>query len=800
MIDFELIVPDGWAEVPVTPASAGDRPRLIDGLVRAALPADLPEDKAATWQKALRREVTAAADEAARNQARTVLLPVPGFDGTRLPGSLFVSVVENVEENTAPEQLFASVLAGAGDDGSYLEIAGAQAIRVATTAGAERSQQVRYYIAHPSVAGAYGLVTFTVAGGDEAEVTVQMFDAVVGTLRWEEPEPEPPVLERAERAERAEEPEKPEEPAEDEPTTVLAAEPATTVIAEPSTEIVVAPLTAVVPAAQPTTPAPRRNLRRPIALGVVLALAALTGAGGFAARQAASAAEPLEGNRLSASDVRILVDASSSCTALTPPRLAGQVMIASNFGSQPVEGMRTGGAAGVAALTPAQWQQNVPWEGAQITDREASVTALAHHMCGLIGQSRAVAIAEDPWRVALAAHRLGMDQVLVAGGIPGEAQNYVDTAERYANWYALQPAFAGGPASPSPTVTPVSADTVPPVPDAYLKAVVTGGKSCPEMPPARLAAQLMASSGFDADKLGPAGEQGIAQFPPQVWVDNVKASATRSPWDPAVAIPALGRTMCKLIKQTGGYPAALAAFTRGDKAAPVTELAATVTKAQTEYAKDTRLQPAKAPSKAPSVSVSPSVSGSAKPAKSSAAPKPAAPQGRANQPAIMATDANGSDYGPYFIHNLATGMCVDIGGYGPGAADGPVTQFPCAKTTEDNQEWHFVPRIVDGDGYQLYWIRNADDGLCLDVPGADGVDSGTAVSETNCFDNDNQYFRLEKRTTSGGFEYYWLRNTTTWMCLDVPGVGEAGADARLALVPCAPNDDHDWALIEKSEW
>ncbi|GAA2655837.1 RICIN domain-containing protein [Paractinoplanes durhamensis] len=529
---------------------------------------------------------------------------------------------------------------------------------------------------------------------------------------------------------------------------------------------------------------------RPVVLGVVLALAVLTGAGGFAARQAANAAAPLEGNQLSAADARILVGAASSCSALTPARLAGQVMVASHFGSQPVDDMRDGGATGVAALTPAQWQQNAPWSGADPADRTAAITALAHLMCRLVGQSRAVKLAEDPWRVALAAHRLGMDKVVAAGGIPDPTKDYVDRVARYADWYALQPALGGGPASPAPTAGYQAGGAVTPVPDAYAAAVVDAGKICSGMPPARIAAQIMATSGFDAGKLGPAGEQGIAQFLPQVWSDTVQDADRRSPWDPAAAIPALGRTMCKLLDRAGGqYPPALVAFNPSAATS-----ADAVTKAQAEYAKDGRLQAAKTPTTAPA-SAPAAKPTSAKPGKT----KPTKPA-RSNQPAVKAADVAGGNYGPYFILNFATKMCVDLSGYGAGPRDGPVTQFTCNKTGDDNQEWTFEPRAVDGDGYQLYWIRNTDDGFCIDPPGAEAVTSGAELSETGCFDQDNQYFRLEPKRTANGFTYYWLRNTVANMCIDVPGPGNGGADLRLALIPCLANDDHDWALVEKTEW
>jgi hypothetical protein len=778
VIDLELIVPDGWAQIPAGSNSAGERARIIDDLVRRHSPTDA--EKAASWQRALRLEMTAAVDEANRNQARTVLLPIADFDGVRLPGSLFVAVVEDVEEGTAPEQLFASVLAGAGTDGTYLEIGGSQAVRVSTVSSsgpAESrmpSRQVKYYIAHPRVPGAYGLVTFTaVSDGDVEAETVQavvlMFDAVVGTLRWEQETAATPVAPA---------------PA---PAPIHTGTPGAVQDTGKPTEVISTSL--------PPAPSRRSRLGRPVALGVVLALAVLTGAGGLAVRRAAGAAEAEAGNQVSAQDVRILVGAASSCAALTAPRLAGQIMVASNFGDQPVATMSGGGAAGVAALTPAQWQENVPWEGAQITDREAAVTALAHHMCRLAGQARTVNLDEDPWRVALAAHRLGMEPVIAAGGVPGDADDYVDTVERYANWYALQPAFAGRAVSPAPTPVPTAGDAVVPVPAVYLPAIAAAGKRCPDMPPARIAAQIMATSGFDPNKLGPAGEQGIAQFPPQAWASSVDAAPGRSPWDPAVAIPALGRTMCEMIKKNGGYTYALAAFTRGDRSATVTDLAERVSTAQTAYAKDARLQPVRKPS-AP---VSPSAVASSRPGRTTAAPS-SAPPGRTNQPAVKGAGASGTAYGPYFVLNLATGMCIDVPNYHAGSVDGPVNQFPCAKTGDDNQEWTFEPRRVDAGGYQLYWIRNADDGYCIDPPGNSAVAQSTLLNESNCFDDDNQYFRLEPRTTSGGFTYYWLRNTASDMCLEVDGDANGGPDARLALFPCKTGDDHEWALVEKSEW
>ncbi len=565
------------------------------------------------------------------------------------------------------------------------------------------------------------------------------------------------------------------------------------------------------------------KVNRRVAVGAALAVVVLGGAVAVTLNSA-NAAEPLAGNEVSSADYKILVDAAGSCPALTPARLAGQVMVASQFGSQPVEAISELGAQGTAGLTPQTWQKWAPWPDASPTDREASIVALAHDMCQLVGQLRVIKVEGDPWQLALAAHRIGLQEVVGEGAVPAGAREYVDTVERYAAWYALQPRFGGsGDAAPSSggagAAAPVAAADAPvtAVPGAYLKAVVAAGKVCPEVPPSRIAAQLMMASGFDPQKLGPTGEQGIAQFLPQVWVRYVPPTATGTPWEAKAAIAGLGRTMCALVDETKDYPAALAAFSRGESdktaVAEVTPFVQAVEKAQQEYAKDTRLalaKPAKPGASAkPSVSAAPSSSakpGGSKPAPqaSSVAPvgteKPATP-GRTNQPPVKAADADGSgrSYGPYYIENNATKLCIDIPGFDPGPRDGPVNQAPCNPGQSDNQQFSFVPRAVDSSGNQLYWIRNVSSNYCIDPPGVGSMPQETKIYETGCYDADNQHFRLVPTVKSGAIQHYQLRNDASGLCLEVPGDANAGRDVQLQLYGCKSGDDMDWALKLKSE-
>ena len=70
MIDFELVLPDGWVQIPTTPGSTALRRRIIDEVIRHHLPDSLPRDKVGPWRRMLRKELTDATDEAARQSAR----------------------------------------------------------------------------------------------------------------------------------------------------------------------------------------------------------------------------------------------------------------------------------------------------------------------------------------------------------------------------------------------------------------------------------------------------------------------------------------------------------------------------------------------------------------------------------------------------------------------------------------------------------------------------------------------------------------------------------------------------------
>jgi hypothetical protein len=183
--------------------------------------------------------------------------------------------------------------------------------------------------------------------------------------------------------------------------------------------------------------------------------------------------------------------------------------------------------------------------------------------------------------------------------------------------------------APSPGTAPK------PLPDGYVPLVLAAGKVCPAVPAARVAAQLMAASGFDPEVLGEDGAEGVAQFRPELW-RTYAPSATAAPTDPNAAVPALGRAMCALVEEFEPldgepYPVALAAFQWGTEAvrkaggvpdAPsLRTFAEMVSDYTAYYERDTRLTPRSAtPTRRAPSSAAPTPSAARTPVTSPTAP------------------------------------------------------------------------------------------------------------------------------------------------------------------------------------
>ncbi|MEW1695186.1 RICIN domain-containing protein [Streptomyces sp. NPDC091278] len=148
------------------------------------------------------------------------------------------------------------------------------------------------------------------------------------------------------------------------------------------------------------------------------------------------------------------------------------------------------------------------------------------------------------------------------------------------------------------------------------------------------------------------------------------------------------------------------------------------------------------------------------------------------------------------LRNLSTKMCADVPYNGNGQAKGPVNQWYCNGTDQDNQLWDFEVRYKGkGPGStDLFQIRNRKDGLCMDLGEFDGRPPGTRIAEFYCngTTDDNQLWWLDSR----GGKTFWIRNyASDNQCLEVvSGAGIQPVDAPLDIQPCHGGDDFEWTL------
>jgi hypothetical protein len=140
--------------------------------------------------------------------------------------------------------------------------------------------------------------------------------------------------------------------------------------------------------------------------------------------------------------------------------------------------------------------------------------------------------------------------------------------QRY-SWEAWHYGFEAGPPPCSPEGEAVSADggggatltstSLPSFVPAQYREPILRSAARWGVPPALMAGQLMAESGFDPSAGSPAGAQGIAQFMPS----TAAAYGLANPYDPVAAIDAEAHLMSDLLRQFGSPELALAAYNAG---------------------------------------------------------------------------------------------------------------------------------------------------------------------------------------------------------------------------------------------
>ena len=485
----------------------------------------------------------------------------------------------------------------------------------------------------------------------------------------------------------------------------------------------------------------------------------------------------IKGKPVPDSMLSAIVVGATSCPALTGPRLAAQLMAASAFEVTD----QTGTGQGLANLDDRTWKAWAPWREAQRSDVRANVLALAHLTCKNIGLARDHGVAGNPWEAAVAAESAGMDEVLRLERVPAGAEDRVATVAGYANWYADQPQFNG--AEPSPSASVASEEAPVRVPDEYVSLVVKAGRICPAvLPPHRIAAQLMALSGFDPNLRSEQGTQGIAQFTDDMW-RKYRPSAKASVWDPEAAIPAMGSAMCDIKNQLSAvrtkdrsadaYTLAVAAYQWGvttvraeggvPRESSMPQLTDEVTAYAEDYRADDRLQADEpAPPSIKKPTPTPSGAGGRTPAPPTTEPKRS--DTAKPKPSVKAKKTPTPKWDPsvsWQITNAVNGRVLDVPGDDNIAISGTAMQlWDNVKTTKD-QFWH----ITDAPDAGFIVIVNVSSKQALGIRDGSDVSGAEVVMLDTVRTDPNQQWKLR----DGDDGRHFIVNRKSGKVLDIQG-------------------------------
>lgn len=196
-VGYRLVLPPGWVRIPLRDDPGASVDAILDKSFR-----DLPKDKYGPIRSELRKSLMKQVDAARDNEGVDLYLPVERVHGATIAASFVVSVVAiNGVETPQPEDVLTALVSNS-DGASFADVDGAPAVRtetvVAPVEGADDesqfgSRRVSYLVAIPEGLDRWMSATFSTVGdgdpeGDVATLLIELFDAVMSTLRWMQPE------------------------------------------------------------------------------------------------------------------------------------------------------------------------------------------------------------------------------------------------------------------------------------------------------------------------------------------------------------------------------------------------------------------------------------------------------------------------------------------------------------------------------------------------------------------------------------------------------------------------------------
>jgi hypothetical protein len=276
--------------------------------------------------------------------------------------------------------------------------------------------------------------------------------------------------------------------------------------------------------------------------------------------------------------VRVRVTAGPDSASARAGIAFAPVLAAEGFRIADLRGLTGGGAVVAAALAQLGWPY--VWGGESRADGGFDCSGLVDYALAAAGvpvgrltaaglqqlarplDPGAVLVPGDLVFVGLPAHHVGL---VVAPGLAVEAPHrgarvHVESLAA-GGWTAAGRLLLPGAAAATAQGGEL---TVPAYVPAPWRTLIARAARTEQLPPALLAAQLEAESGFDPSARSSSGAEGIAQFMPATWAGTWNPQRGRSPFEPAPAIAAQARLMHVLLEQADGdIASALAAYNAG---------------------------------------------------------------------------------------------------------------------------------------------------------------------------------------------------------------------------------------------
>jgi hypothetical protein len=195
---YTVILPPGWQQIPLREGTREAIRKIVDETFLQP-PRGVSRDELTRHRIDLERRLTSVADEARRRGGVHLYLPVALRHGAPIAASFVVSEGSfGSPEGVDPEM--AVSIAASGDDGySTVTVDGALGLRQERTAPADPdrgveygSRRVDYVVPLPGRGDRWLIIAFSTLGGGDpddqyAKVLVELFDAIMSTLRWTQP-------------------------------------------------------------------------------------------------------------------------------------------------------------------------------------------------------------------------------------------------------------------------------------------------------------------------------------------------------------------------------------------------------------------------------------------------------------------------------------------------------------------------------------------------------------------------------------------------------------------------------------